>query len=32
MINKEGMHCHLKILELRTKLFGLNLKQINQFY
>ncbi len=29
MINNEDLHCALRILELRTKVFDLNLKQFN---
>ena len=32
MINKKNVKCHLKILELRTKVFDLNLNQIEQGY
>jgi hypothetical protein len=32
MINNEDLPCALKILELRTKVFDLNLKQIEQGY
>lgn len=32
MINKKDMNCHLKILELRIKVFDLNLNQIEQGY
>ncbi|GAB4166304.1 MAG: hypothetical protein Tsb006_5690 [Rickettsiaceae bacterium] len=32
MINNEDAHCALRILELRTKVFALNLKQIEQGY
>ena len=32
MINNEDLPCALKILELRTKLFDLNRKQIKQVY
>lgn len=32
MINNEDVHCALRILELRTKVFALNLKQIEQGY
>lgn len=32
MINNEDLPCALKILELRTKVFDLNLKQIEQCY
>lgn len=32
MINNEDIHCALRILELRTKVIDLNLKQIEQGY
>lgn len=32
MINNEDLPCALKILELRTKVFDLNLKKIEQRY
>lgn len=32
MINNEDLPCALQILELRTKVFDLNLKQIEQGY